>query len=1101
MNNKVMRKMLPIVIISILLGSILTASAVPILPMTVIGDVYVDDVLAGAGLSVYAKSGATVLDTATTDADGYYVLSVSEASGLSDGDPVDLWVETTNCDTVTMEYGNIPLVADLYITGGAPPEEDTGILYVNTVPFGGAVYLDDVFWGLAPVEQEVDVGFYTVSFGEAAGFTTPDDVLAEVTADEITSIEVAYVPITGETGTLNVITTPVNGPVFVDGDLWGVAPQERGLTIGEYTVSFGAVADYDTPVDQVVEVEADLTTEVEGLYVLTPDDEEEPDVPDPTSDFSIDYISDTTVDYDDTLTVIGSGVTAGTTVNIYWDYASGTNALLLNTTEGKPKGTFEVEIDVPSDYVGEHWLWAEDVSTGETIRSDAITMVPRIKLSPSSGLAEDEVTIKGYGFTDEANFTSLTFGAYAITETPGDIETDEDGFFEYTFDVPEDATYDDYAVRAEDFYGESASKTFTLGASITLDPEEGPTGTKVKVEGRGFTKDATISFAIDGTITVHVVEDDVVTVEKDGTFSAEIVIPGMDSAAEYEITATESGNAKGPGKEDFEVDGIQKLKVSPTYGTPGATITVTGANFTQIAGTEVTVMIGAQILVTAETESDGTFEDTFISPAIEFTTYDVIATDEDYDIVADDAFKVGLIVLIINPSSGEAGTKLSLTGIGFAEGEYNVTFTSSDGTLTELSEEHGTISSAEALSDPFYVPNFEPGTYYLTVSDTDENELTVHFMVTAISKVVFDPAVAPNDYNVSIEGYNFADVDDGAVEFIIYNSTHEWDMEVWQNGAGNDAAVTDDDGNFTAWWEVLPDEDLSIGDYTVNVTGSEGLLVQVPFSVVEARVSVAPRKAEFDRGDRIQFDINNDFKLRDSYIMIYDPYDTLYWETEPFENDWWLQVEGLYTVPYYRQTAAGNPMEIQSDAPMGAWLYIFYDSDEDQLMNGTFSVGPSAAAQVDALLEDVRSDLAGLAYDVAGITDDIEDDIGDLAEDIANAIESIESIKDDIVSDLEGQISDAAQAGWEAQDAVDDLADAMSDLGDAVGDIADTSNDAADAAQSAADAANDAVTAAEDAGKAAQGLTGLVYGAIGASLIAALAAIVSLMQISKKIAG
>ena len=35
----------------------------------------------------------------------------------------------------------------------------------------------------------------------------------------------------------------------------------------------------------------------------------------------------------------------------------------------------------------------------------------------------------------------------------------------------------------------------------------------------------------------------------------------------------------------------------------------------------------------------------------------------------------------------------------------------------------------------------------------------------------------------------------------------------------------------------------------------------------------------------------------------------------------------------------------------------------------------------------------------------------------------------------------------------------------------------------------------------ASGLTTLVYGAIGASLIAALAAIVSLMQISKRIAG
>jgi hypothetical protein len=40
-----------------------------------------------------------------------------------------------------------------------------------------------------------------------------------------------------------------------------------------------------------------------------------------------------------------------------------------------------------------------------------------------------------------------------------------------------------------------------------------------------------------------------------------------------------------------------------------------------------------------------------------------------------------------------------------------------------------------------------------------------------------------------------------------------------------------------------------------------------------------------------------------------------------------------------------------------------------------------------------------------------------------------------------------------------------------------------------------------EARNAANGLTTLVYGAIGASLVAALAAIVSLMQISRRIAG
>ena len=806
----------------------------------------------------------------------------------------------------------------------------------------------------------------------------------------------------------------------------------------------------------------------------------------PTGDFSIDFVSSYVVDYGDTLTVTGSGVTAGSEVKIFWDYASGTYAHLLNTTEGNPDGTFDLEVDVPSDTGGAHYLWATDVSTGETISSAPLTMVPRVKLSPSSGLVGDEVTIKGYGFTAEANFTSLTFGAVEITETPEDVETDEDGYFTYTFDVP-DNPYKTYAIRAEDFYGFSASKNFVLGASITLDPEEGPTGIRVEVEGRGFTDDETISFTMDST-TVHVVDDDVVTVKSDGTFSAEIIIPDMDSADEYEITATESGNVKGPGYEDFEVDGVPKLVVDPTYGTPGATITVTGSNFTQIAGTEVTVKIGTEILVTAEIESDGTFEDTFISPAILFTTYDVVATDE-YGIDADDSFKVGLIALIINPEYGEAGTRVSITGIGFAPGDYNVTFG------TKLYEEFGIVSTAEAISDLFYVPNVEPGFYYMTIIDTDDNELTRSFMVTDISTVVLDPAVAPNEYNVSVKGYNFADVKYGDVDFVLYNYTEdgdllEWPMEVWQNGAGTEEAETGVDGNFTGWWLVDPKDDISLGDYTVNVTGPEGLLVQVPFSVVEARVSVAPRKAEFDRGDMIQFDIENDFNPGDSYIEIYDPYDTLYWSTDKFVDAWWLQVGGLYTVPYYRQTAAENPMELQSDAPMGAWLYIFYDEDDEQLMNGTFSVGPSTAAQVEEKLTEIWGSLDDLTENIDDITDEIGDDLAALSGEIDDITADVQDMIDDITADIADDLAQVAE----------DTEAAVSDLEGAIGDIAAAQNELASGIEASLQESEAAREAAEESKTTSQGLTTLVYGAIGASLIAALAAIVSLMQISKKIA-
>ncbi len=824
---------------------------------------------------------------------------------------------------------------------------------------------------------------------------------------------------------------------------------------------------------------------------------------------SVTYPLETTiqsVEYDDTLTITGSGVTSGSVVNLYWDFV--TTVGLINNTEAKPDGSYEVELDVPSCLPGNHYIWIKDVDTGDTMMYPTpIFVLPRVKISPSSGLVGDEITVKGYGFADE-NDVTIDFDGAVQTTT---IETDEDGYFTYKFDVPDPKAYGNYDITAVDDAGWTATKDFTVGASITIDPDEGPTGTIFTIEGRGWGKlDNVMAFKIlSGTVTLKTVDGDPVKTGSDGKFTAEVVMPGVTSTGKRTITATELplSTPVNTATDKFDVTGIPEIVVSPTYGTPGAVITVTGSNFTQKSGIKVDIELWSTTLdaylVIAETESDGTFEDTFISPAVTFQTYEVRAEDE-YDIYADDAFKVGLIALIINPVSGESGTMVSLTGIGFADGDYNVTFASADESYTKLYEEFGTVSSG-AIANPFYVPNVEPGTYSLTVSDTDENELTTTYVVTESTYVIANPAIAPNLYNISLKGYHFAD-SAGLVDFVIYNSTIEENMDVYTTtyiltDKHVDPTETDTDGNFTGWWEVLDKDTLSIGDYTINVTGTKGLLVQIPFSVVAARVSVAPRKAQFDRGDRIQFDIDNDFILDDSYIEIYSPNDILYWSTDLFLTDWWMPVGVLHTVPYYRQTAAANPMELQSDAPMGTWLYIFYDKAEEQLMNGTFTVGASSAAQIDALLEDVRSDLSGLANDLAGITDDLEDDVAALSDDFADEIAGLSDDFADEIAGLSDDIAQATDAGQAALDAVEDLAGSMSDLGDAVGDIADIAGDAADAAQYAADAADDAVTAAEDAKGAASGLTTLVYGAIGASLIAALAAIVSLMQISKKIAG
>lgn len=967
-------------------------------------------------------------------------------------------------------------------------------MFVDTVTATAGVY-STAF--RLPVDAVL--GTYTVYVSTTGSTDETTFIVTDVPGENIAPVADAGGPYSGEEGVA--ISFDGSGSTDSDGTIESYAwdfddggsatvesPSHTYTAAGTYTVTLTVTDDDDaTDIDT-----ADVTVTEADVPPDDDDDDDEPDVPPPTDDFSIDYVSADTADKGDVLIVIGSGVTAGTTVNVFWDYASGTYAHLLNTTEGNPDGTFECEITVPSDTVGDHYLWATDTSTGATVRSGPIEMVPKITLSPSSGLVEDEVTIKGYGFTAEANFT-FTFGVESIAVSPTDVESDEDGYFTCTFEVPEDAVYGTYAVTAEDFYDFSDSADFILGASITLSVEEGPTGIVVEVEGRGWTEDATISFTLDGT-AVLVVDEDVVTVDDEGLFSADIVIPDMATADEYEITATETGGVKGPATADFEVTGLPKITLSPGFGPPGAMIDISGYNFTQIKDTEVTLDFGnLEGIKTFKTDANGEFSGTFQAQAIAFSPPDhpVLATDE-YGLSDDSDFRLGMMVIIISPISGPSGDFVYLTGTGFEPaGDWNATLGG------ELVAE-GTATGEGTISDYFYAPTLDVGAHELVVLDVEsEIELSTTFMITDTTRVTLDPADAPNGYNVTVEGYNFADKV-GVLEFVLYNATDEWEIDVVTD-PGTVAAVTDVDGNFTAYW-IIPDEDtLSIGDYTINVTGSEDLFAQVSFSVAAELVDVEARKTLFNRGDVLQFDVSNDFMYLESYLKIWDPNDNLYWRTEALDT--WLKVSGLYTVPYYTQTSGGNPMLLAADAPLGTWTWKFYSSGTTNITDGTFDVGPSPASILTGQIDELSDQITEITDRLGDVTDDLEDDIGDLAGDIANVVSEMETLRDDIVDDLADDIAAATDAGKAASDAVADLENSLSDLEDSVSDIADISNSALDAAQLAADAAADAASAAEDAGDAANGLTGLVYGAIGASLIAALAAIVSLMQISKKIAG
>jgi phenylpyruvate tautomerase PptA (4-oxalocrotonate tautomerase family) len=167
---------------------------------------------------------------------------------------------------VTLVAGSNPTVTGNYVVSGGSGPSGFGMLRVTTSPavvstiFVGNVAMDD--WGLNWVK--LAPGTYTVHFSDVPGYISPANQTVVVNVDATTVVTGVFTQV----GYLHVTTNPaVAGTISVNGvpmDDWGVWVS---LPAGSYTVSFGDVAGYTKPADQVVNVIAGSTTPVTGNYV------------------------------------------------------------------------------------------------------------------------------------------------------------------------------------------------------------------------------------------------------------------------------------------------------------------------------------------------------------------------------------------------------------------------------------------------------------------------------------------------------------------------------------------------------------------------------------------------------------------------------------------------------------------------------------------------------------------------------------------------------------------------------------------------------------------------------------------------------------------
>jgi len=112
---------------------------------------------------------------------GIYTVRFGDVAGYSSPEPQTVEVYEGRETTVIGEYVEIPPA--------------TGTLTVSTTPVDGDISVDGEYKATGYWSEEVEVGIYTVRFGDVAGYSSPEPQTVEVLEDQVTEVTGAYEPV------------------------------------------------------------------------------------------------------------------------------------------------------------------------------------------------------------------------------------------------------------------------------------------------------------------------------------------------------------------------------------------------------------------------------------------------------------------------------------------------------------------------------------------------------------------------------------------------------------------------------------------------------------------------------------------------------------------------------------------------------------------------------------------------------------------------------------------------------------------------------------------------------------------------------------------
>jgi hypothetical protein len=445
-----------------------------------------------------------------------------------------------------------------------------------------------------------------------------------------------------------------------------------------------------------------------------------------------------------------------------------------------------------------------------------------ITLDPVCGVCGELIEVGVCGEVIGVTAIVAMVGTYYICwdslTAAGVVETFEAtmaGSYTLTFYTPEAKKGNHTVYLATNTYANKASATFEVLPSVKIDPEEGPVGTNVTLNGYGFTASQNIQIKFKDTVIQTTTANTV------GSWTISYTIPSTPSGGYiFEVDAKEGTVWVGWVSKYFKV--TPQITVTPSSGTVGQAIKVDGTGFYSKEGGIKVTFNGEVVKENIYAVEDGSWSTTIAVPPVQSGRYIIDASgistrarnvdDVEFTVVAG---------ISVEPISAYVGDTITVAGGGFAPGETGIQVYFDGMVVTSTTI---TANIAGCWESSFTLPASTYGSHTVSASGDITQPAVTTPLNTQAKIIELSPVEgAPGD-SVSLTGNGF-------------HGSQKLTVTIGGIAASGNM-LTQFDGNVVISFRV-PKGSLE-GKQTLVVTDEGGATASVDFTVTKKTLSTTP---------------------------------------------------------------------------------------------------------------------------------------------------------------------------------------------------------------------------------------------------------------------